>query len=148
MASSDSYVPLLPPGHMAEARIKDFISKFYAVSDDPSKNEEWVDYFLPDAVVIIGDKSAKAVDEIRQLRQSMWERVKSRRHRPGKVFPASFDGTNEGVEGTTIEYMIQGSADFVMKHGEKQEVSWAGHAILNEVQGILKYRYYQVYLRG
>ncbi|XDG01554.1 hypothetical protein ABKA04_001169 [Annulohypoxylon sp. FPYF3050] len=113
MTSSDSYVPLLPPGHTAEARIKDFVSKFYAVSDDPSKNEEWVDYFLPDAVVIIGDKSAKATDEIRQLRQ-----------------------------------MIQGSADFVMKHGEKQEVSWAGHAILNEVQGILKYRFYQVYLRG
>ncbi|KAI1089644.1 hypothetical protein F5B19DRAFT_466224 [Rostrohypoxylon terebratum] len=147
MASSNDYVPLLPPGRAVGARIKEFISRFYAVSDDPSRNEEWVDFFLPDAVVIIGDKSAKATDEIRRLRQSMWERVKSRRHRPGKVFPASFSGTDECDE-TAIEYMIQGSADFVTNDDEQQAVSWAGHAILNEVQGILKYRFYHVYLQG
>ncbi|KAI2470444.1 hypothetical protein F4781DRAFT_430459 [Annulohypoxylon bovei var. microspora] len=146
MTPSDDYVPIFPP-HVADERTKDFIARFYAVSDDPSRNEEWVDYFLPDAVVIIGDKSAKGTDEIRRLRQSMWEGTESRRHKPGKVFPASFGGADNSEE-ITIEYMLRGSLDLVTKNGEQQAVSWAGHAVLNEVQGMLKYRLYQVYLRG
>ncbi|KAI1213221.1 uncharacterized protein F4807DRAFT_410181 [Annulohypoxylon truncatum] len=147
MASSSGYVPILPSDSAVNERIKSFMEKFYAISDDPSKNEEWVDYFLPDAVVIIGDRSAKGTDEIRQLRQGMWERTKSRRHKPGKVFPATFGGADEG-EGMTIEYMLQGSVDFVLKNGEQKAVSWAGHAVLNDAQGRLKYQFYQVYLRG
>ncbi|KAI0883651.1 uncharacterized protein GGS22DRAFT_167617 [Annulohypoxylon maeteangense] len=75
----------------------------------------------------------------------MWEEMESRRHKLGKVFPASFGAADER-EGI-IEYMLQGSVDFITKNGERQAVSWAGHAILNEVEGGLKYRLYQVFLR-
>ncbi|KAI1458346.1 hypothetical protein F4805DRAFT_425391 [Annulohypoxylon moriforme] len=146
MASSDNYTPILPSNHSANKKIKDFIERFYAVSDDRSKNEEWVNYFLPDATVIIGDRSAKGTDEIRRLRHGMWEDTELRLHRPEKVFPASFDEVNE-CEGD-IEYMLQGLVYLISKNGKQRAVSWAGRAVLNEVQGTLKYRFYQVFLRG
>ena len=62
MTSPHSYTPAFPSDHTLYWRVEYFIAKFYAVSDDPSKNEEWVDYFLPDATVIIGDKLAKGTE--------------------------------------------------------------------------------------
>ncbi|KAI1144455.1 hypothetical protein F5Y05DRAFT_407847 [Hypoxylon sp. FL0543] len=145
MASSNSYVPAFPSDHAVDQRVKDFIARFYATSDDPSKNEEWVDYFLPNAVLILGDKSAKGTDEIRRLRQGMWEHVERRRHAPEKVFPASFGGV-DGSEGIAAEYMLHGSLEMAMKSGERQMVAWAGRAVLKEGGGKLKYQFYQVYL--
>lgn len=74
----------------------------------------------------------------------MWEQVETRRHRLEKVFPASF-GTGDSEE-DVIEYMLHGSLGLVMKNGEQQTVSWAGRAVLKEVDGQLKYKVYQVYL--
>ncbi|KAI0841513.1 hypothetical protein F5Y06DRAFT_259684 [Hypoxylon sp. FL0890] len=145
MAFFHNYVPAFPSDHAVDESVKDFIARFYATSDDPLKNEEWVDYFLPNAVVIIGDKSAKGTDEIRRLRQGMWEQVENRKHKPEKVFPASFGGS-AGSEEIAAEYMLHGSLDLVTKNGEQQIVSWAGHAILKEAEGKLKYQLYQVYL--
>lgn len=81
------------------------------------------------------------------MRQSMWEQVESRRHKPEKVFPASFGGSG-GDDGTAVEYMLHGSLDLLTKNGEQQAVSWAGHAVLGEVEGKLKYKLYQVYLHA
>ncbi|KAI2630810.1 hypothetical protein GGR54DRAFT_635417 [Hypoxylon sp. NC1633] len=144
MASSGSYTPAYPTDRAVDERVKDFVSSFYATSDDPSKNEEWVDYFLPDAVVTIGEKSARGTEQIRQFRQGMWEQVKTRRHKPEKVFPASFGGA--GADGDAVEYMLHGSVDIVTKTGEQQALTWAGRAILKEVDGRLKYELYQVYI--
>ncbi|KAI1106317.1 hypothetical protein F4804DRAFT_301539 [Jackrogersella minutella] len=145
--TSNNYVPIFPSDHAIDEKVKDFIARFYAVSDDPTKNEEWVDCFLPDAVIILGDNSAKGAEDIRRLRQGMWEQTEARRHKPEKVFPASFGGNDgAGGEGTVIEYTLLGSLDLTTKIGEQRAVSWAGHAILREVQGKLKYQFYQVYL--
>ncbi|XXG96636.1 hypothetical protein Hte_002924 [Hypoxylon texense] len=145
MASS-SYVPAFPSDHAVDEKVKGYIANFYATSDDRSKNEEWVDYFLPDAVVIMGDKSAKGTEEIRRLRQGMWEQVESRRHKPEKAFPGSFGGAGGGGDGVAAEYMLHGSLDLVTKSGEQQAVTWAGRAVLRDTDGKLKYQLYQVYL--
>ncbi|KAI1374531.1 hypothetical protein F4677DRAFT_160124 [Hypoxylon crocopeplum] len=144
MVSSNDYMPAFPINHALDERVKTFISNFYATSDDPSKNEEWMNYFLPDAVVIMGDKSATGTEQIRQLRQGMWEQVKTRKHKPEKVFPASFGEPGDGR--IAAEYMLHGSLDLVTKNGEQQAVSWAGRAVLTNVEGILKYKLYQVYI--
>ncbi|KAI1759510.1 hypothetical protein GGR53DRAFT_471260 [Hypoxylon sp. FL1150] len=147
MASS-TYTPAFPSDRAVDDKIKSYIANFYATSDDRSKNEEWVDYFLPDAVVIMGDKAAKGTQEIRQLRQGMWELVESRRHKPEKVFPATFEGTGADGDGDGVaaEYMLHGSLDLVMKTGESSAISWAGRAVLRDVDGKLKYQLYQVYM--
>lgn len=64
MMASSTYAPVFPSDHTVDDRFKNYIAKFYATSDDRSKNEEWVDYFLPDAVVIMGDKSAQGTEGI------------------------------------------------------------------------------------
>ncbi|KAI1490625.1 hypothetical protein F5X96DRAFT_669498 [Biscogniauxia mediterranea] len=147
-SSSDCYRPVFPTNIPVSDRVKDFIASFYAASDDPSRNEEWVEYFAADAVLVMGDKTAKGTEQIRRLREGMWEKVKSRRHRLEKVFPASF---GPGRKGEEHEYMICGSADFVMKSGEDDVASatWAGRAVLTDVDGgRLKYAFYQVYIHS
>ncbi|KAI0180984.1 hypothetical protein GGR52DRAFT_13921 [Hypoxylon sp. FL1284] len=145
--SASSYVPTFPSDRAVDEKMRDYMANFYAISDDRSKNEEWVDHFLPDAVLVMGDKSAKGTDEIRRLREGMWEQVGSRRHKPEKVFPASFGGADaDNGDGAAAEYMLHGTLDLVLKNGEARAVSWAGHAVLtSDAEGKLKYKLYQVY---
>ncbi|KAI0456124.1 hypothetical protein F5B21DRAFT_162128 [Xylaria acuta] len=139
------YAPTYPTNMAVDERFKKFISSFYAVSDDPSKNEEWVDYFTPLAYVIMGDKRAWGEDEIRKLREGMWENVKSRKHKLEKVFPATFE-RNELDPGWQFECMLHGTVDYEMKNGEKAHAQWAGHASIVDEDG-LKLRCYDVYIR-
>lgn len=63
MGTSD-YEPTFPAGAttVVDGRLEAFVSNFYAVSDDPTKNEEWVSYFAPDAVLVMGDKMARGAE--------------------------------------------------------------------------------------
>ncbi|OTB08343.1 hypothetical protein M426DRAFT_316967 [Hypoxylon sp. CI-4A] len=149
MSPLDSYVPEFPSNYPAGNKIKDFVAKFYAISDDPSKNEEWVDYFLPDATVIMGEKSATGTEDIRRFRQGMWEVVATRNHAVTKAFPGAFGGGIAGDnndQADRIEYMLVGTLNLLLKTHERQDISWAGHAVLREVDGKLKYEYYRVYM--
>lgn len=56
------YAATYPTNMAIDERFKRFISSFYAVSDDASRNEEWVAYFTPLAYVIMGDKRARGED--------------------------------------------------------------------------------------
>ncbi|KAI1074348.1 hypothetical protein F5B20DRAFT_441282 [Whalleya microplaca] len=140
-SSLSSYAPAIPSDVVVDDRTRDFVSRFYAVADDPGKNEEWVGYFAPGAVLVMGDKSAEGIEQIRQLRQGMWDKVKARKHKPEKLFLASFK------PGET-EWMLYGSLDLTTKDGKKQAISWAGRAVVKEIEGQLKYTFYQVYLHS
>ncbi|KAI0024737.1 hypothetical protein F4780DRAFT_552097 [Xylariomycetidae sp. FL0641] len=141
MADLTGYHPLYPTDVPTGEELKGFIANFYQISDDPTKNEEWVDSFFPDAECIMGDTVARGIDEIRKLRKGMWDVVSSRRHRPMSVFPASF-GDDEN-----IEYMLHGDLHMETKDGMHALVAWAARAVLRkDPQGKLKYASYQVYL--
>ncbi|KAK7754231.1 hypothetical protein SLS62_003808 [Diatrype stigma] len=167
----DSYDPLFPIRSSSSSssraapaadddndKLKAFIAGFYAASDDPGRNDDWLSYFAPDAVLIMGDKVVRGTEGIREFRRGMWENVRSRKHRPTKVFPASFPspssspetGTGAGTAKTAaVEYMLHGSLDLELKSGDISTVAWAGRAVLEEVPGgggALKYALYQVYM--
>ncbi|KAI1659560.1 hypothetical protein F4813DRAFT_336873 [Daldinia decipiens] len=148
MAASDDYTPLFPIDHPVDGKVKNFISQFYAISDDRSRNEDWVKSFLPDATIIIGDKMAVGTENIRHLRKGMWEGVQARKHRPLAVYPAVFYPETAYDEGEkpAIQYMIEGTLISTGEKLETREITWAARAILKEEQGELKYKLYQVYL--
>lgn len=131
-----------------DERLRKFISVFYAISDDRSRDDEWLGCFAADALLVMGDKKAKGSQEIRDLRVSMWETVKSRKHTLDKVFPATFE-PNAGEAASLLieyEYMLHGRAELELQNGgEKSTAHWAGRAILRDVEGELKYVLYQVY---
>ncbi|KAI0542268.1 hypothetical protein GGR58DRAFT_453327 [Xylaria digitata] len=139
------YAAIYPTNVVVDERLKNFIPAFYAISDDPSRNDEWVNCFTPDASLIMGDKRARGIEEIRTLRESMWEKIKSRRHKLDKVFPNAFELPEHESE-RRFEYMLHGSVDLELKGGEKLAGQWAGRAILREDEGELKYAFYQVYI--
>lgn len=86
----------------------------------------------------------------------MWEKVRSRRHRPLKVFPASFspsppspatDLPGTGAGAGLLEYMLHGTLDLGLKSGDVSKMTWAGRAVLKESGGgELKFALYQVYM--
>jgi hypothetical protein len=61
MASSD-YNPVFPSTTAADDKIRTFVSEFYWTSDDASKDDEWLEYFLPDAVAILGPDTFTGID--------------------------------------------------------------------------------------
>ncbi|KAI1282425.1 hypothetical protein F5Y07DRAFT_352519 [Xylaria sp. FL0933] len=140
------YTATYPTGGITvDERVKAFISAFYAVSDDPERNDEWADYFVSDASLVMGDKKASGIEEIRALRKGMWETIKSRRHKLHKVFPAVF-GPPEHEHEKRFEYMLYGTVDLELKSGEAITGQWAGRAVLRDGEGGLHYTFYQVYI--
>lgn len=53
------YEVAYPTNITVDPSVKDFITRFYQVSDDPERNEEWVDFFAEDASVRIGNNAAE-----------------------------------------------------------------------------------------
>ncbi|KAI1126680.1 hypothetical protein F5Y10DRAFT_244353 [Nemania abortiva] len=139
------YATTYPTNVAVDERVKEFISAFYAISDDPSKNSEWVDYFAPDALLVMGDKRARGIEEIQELRENMWEKVESRKHKLDKMFPAAFE-PSEPEHGWRFEYMLYGSVDLELKSAQKVAGQWAARAVLTNHEDKLKYTVYQVYI--
>ncbi|KAI0118788.1 hypothetical protein GGR51DRAFT_554477 [Nemania sp. FL0031] len=139
------YAAIYPTNVIVDERTKGFISAFYAISDDPSRNDEWVGCFAPDAVLVMGDKQARGIEDIRELRGSMWEKTKSRKHKLEKVYPSTF-GQSKPESEWKFEYMLHGLVDLELRTTEKVAGQWAARAILTNHEGKLKYTLYQVYL--
>ncbi|TKA70184.1 hypothetical protein B0A49_02719 [Cryomyces minteri] len=132
-----SYTFDLPSGVQFDAALKEFFEEFYAISDTPDAHEKYAQSFTKDAKVIMASKHVHGYDEILALRQGMWEKVASRKHKPLKVFPY---GSNAD------EVMLFGSVDYGLKDGRSASVDWAGRAHLVKVDGKVKMDFYQVYL--
>lgn len=53
-----TYNPTYPTNVPVDAGIKEFISTFYAVSDTPGKNLEWLDFYRDDATLVMAKAEA------------------------------------------------------------------------------------------
>jgi hypothetical protein len=136
---SSSYTSSYPetPFNPAYAQ---FFSSFYRISDTPDAHSQYVDQFTPDATLIMASKRCEGSDAILALRKGMWEKVKSRKHTPTKIFPF---GPN------SHEVMIFGTVDYVMKEGDRNvSVDWAARACLVQEGEVVRMGFYQVYLVG
>lgn len=168
-----NYSPAYPTDVQVDAGVKEFITKFYGVSDTPGKNQEWLDFFRDDATLVMalqeasgktGEFLALAPSEpnspittgtdILKVREGMWEKVQARRHTVYQVFPATFAGAEaEGSGGDEeVELMLYGDVVYRLKgsaDGEETKVDWAGRARLRRAAGggEWKFAYYRVYLQ-
>lgn len=78
--------------------------------------------------------------EILAVRQSMWEKVEQRAHKPLKVFPYG--------SGSSDEAMLFGTVMYLLKTGEKEVAEWSAYAHFtkdHDGDG-LKLDFYQVYI--
>lgn len=53
-----NYHPAYPTNVQVDAGVKDFITKFYEVSDTPGKNQEWLEFFHDDATLVMALQEA------------------------------------------------------------------------------------------
>lgn len=53
-----NYSPAYPTDVQVDAGVKDFITKFYGVSDTPGKNLEWLEFFHDDATLVMALQEA------------------------------------------------------------------------------------------
>lgn len=53
-----NYSPAYPTNVQVDAGVKEFITKFYGVSDTPGKNQEWLDFFHDDATLVMALQEA------------------------------------------------------------------------------------------
>ncbi|EXJ82157.1 hypothetical protein A1O1_08226 [Capronia coronata CBS 617.96] len=133
-----TYKGQTPASVPVDPRIVSFFENFYALSDNPTTHEEYVQTLTADADYIMGTKKVKGRDDILTARKGLWSGpVKTRKHKLEKIFPFGKDSN---------EVMVYGSVDYGLKNGKEVSVEWAGRAIFVEEQGTLKMSFYQVYL--
>jgi hypothetical protein len=126
------------PGTSFSPSYKRFFESFYQISDSADAHSQYVDQFTPDATLIMASKRCEGSDEILALRKGMWEKVKSRKHTPTKIFPFGEDSD---------EVMLFGRVEYVMKEGDREAgLDWAARARLVEEGGVVRMAFYQVYL--
>lgn len=53
-----NYSPAYPTNVQVDAGVKEFITKFYGVSDTPGKNQEWLGFFRDDATLVMALQEA------------------------------------------------------------------------------------------
>jgi hypothetical protein len=51
----DTYTPVYPSNVSVELGIKEFVSKFYEISDRPDMDDAWVAFFADGATLIMGN---------------------------------------------------------------------------------------------
>ncbi|KAL2181769.1 uncharacterized protein P884DRAFT_274231 [Thermothelomyces heterothallicus CBS 202.75] len=142
------YEPWYPSNVAIESFVQEFITRFYQISDDPGRDEEWVNCFDARATVTIGNEVARGEQEIRKMRKRMWKDVEARKHRVAKVFPGSFSAEVAAMH--EAEYMLFGAVAYRMKDGKGDAVArWAGHAQLKRDSVTAPWRmvFYRVYLQ-
>ncbi|KAL2201385.1 hypothetical protein P885DRAFT_65639 [Corynascus similis CBS 632.67] len=142
------YEPWYPSNIATDSSVKEFVTRFFQVSDDAGRDEEWVELFDEGATVIIGNDEAKGRADIRKLRKRMWKDVEERKHRVVKVFPANF--TAEVASLNEVEYMLFGAVAYRLREGKGEAVAgWAGHAQLKRDSLTAPWRivFYRVYIQ-
>jgi hypothetical protein len=55
------YEPAYPSNNPVDASVQGFITRFFEVSDDPDRDDEWVGFFEEDAALTMGRDVARGV---------------------------------------------------------------------------------------
>jgi hypothetical protein len=58
----DPLYPIASTSNEDEESVRQFISRFFEISDDPARDEEWVGSFTEGAVLFMGDKVARGTE--------------------------------------------------------------------------------------
>ncbi|EEA27633.1 hypothetical protein TMatcc_004070 [Talaromyces marneffei ATCC 18224] len=114
------------------------MSSFYTTSDNPTAHDEYANFFMKSATLIMGGKRADGFDDILAFRKSIWTSVLSRKHVVAKIF-----------FGQDNDMMLYGTVTYVMKHdpeGKDVKIDWAARAEFEDGLEGPRMRYYQVYL--
>lgn len=121
---------------VSNKQLKSFVESFYKQSDTkpPIEGDEYVNYFTPEATLIMGANLAKGSEEIRQMRQKIWANISIRRHVVDNV---------AAVNDTDV--LLNGNVDYVLNDGSSSTKSWAAY-IEFESPAQEKMKYYRVYI--
>lgn len=56
---TSNYSPVLPVDYKDDHGIKEFIAKFFRISDDPEQNEAWVDYYRDNGTFVLNNTTSQ-----------------------------------------------------------------------------------------
>ncbi|KAL9626306.1 MAG: hypothetical protein Q9204_007412 [Flavoplaca sp. TL-2023a] len=123
---------------LSDSQVRQYLRKFYYISNDISLDKEWGDLFTEDGVYIMGNKKAKGPEAIRKLRKKLFEDIPSRDHSPIKIF-------SHGNHDDDTELMILGTVGWTYHAGHGHEGDWAAHVKLHKGEdGMVRCAYYQI----
>lgn len=149
MAIVNPNYPMIP----FDPAFKSFLNLFYLLTDAPSENEKYVQCFTPGALVVLGTKAIRGREGnlkkvqnfeivnhsvgIHTLRNSMWDTIKQRTHRPEQVFPY---GANSNMA------MVYGTVGYVFKDDSIKTADWSARCDFVKIEDRVYLDRYQVYL--
>ena len=143
---TSNYSPVLPVDYKDDHGIKEFIAEFFRISDDPEKNEAWVDFYHDNGTFVLNNTTSQGREDIRKARSAMWDQVAERKHEVEKAVPARFP-CPKGED--CLDLTLFGKVHQTLKSGDTRSVDWVSHGRLKRQEGSndrWQFAYYRVYL--
>ncbi|KAK8035471.1 hypothetical protein PG993_010466 [Apiospora rasikravindrae] len=162
MAAPSGYTPEFPSTFPPTDKLRDFIPSFFQLSDDATKNEEWVGYFYPDATVIMGEDEAQGTESEYLRRESSYNRAVGIRRRLCPMAIAheltsprcqgfvNFEAgsSREPDEEGERNFMLKGEVEYRLKTGETKAARWTAYAKVKEDHDRIRFAYYKVEIQA
>ncbi|KAL8779158.1 MAG: hypothetical protein Q9213_007084 [Squamulea squamosa] len=123
---------------LSDAEVRQYLRKYFYISNDISLDKEWGELFTEDGVYIMGNRKATGREAIRTLRKKLYEEIPQRDHSPVKIF-------SHGNHHDDTEMMILGTVGWTYHEGHSHAGDWAAHVKLHKGEdGVLRCKYYQI----
>ncbi|KAL8728478.1 MAG: hypothetical protein Q9166_005376 [cf. Caloplaca sp. 2 TL-2023] len=123
---------------LSDREVRQYLRKYFYISNDISLDTEWGDLFTEDGVYIMGNRKATGREAIRKLRKKLYDEIPQRDHSPVKIF-------SHGNHHDDTELMILGTVGWTYHAGHDHAGDWAAHCKLHKGDdGVLRCKYYQI----
>ncbi|KAL8686135.1 MAG: hypothetical protein Q9224_005542, partial [Gallowayella concinna] len=123
---------------LSDHDVRQYLRKFYYVSNELSLDTEYGDLFTEDGVYIMGSRKATGRQAIRALRKKSYDEIPQQDHHPLKFF-------SHGNHHDDTEMMILGDVTWTYHAGHTHAGDWAAHIKLQKGDdGVLRCKFYQL----
>ncbi|KAG7005907.1 hypothetical protein G7Y79_00017g042890 [Physcia stellaris] len=123
------------PQTIKDPAIKEFIEKYYEISNTGYAHDDYAALFTPDGEFWMNGKKAKGYDEIKSLYRAIWAHVPNRDHKPINIYTHGDDEKH---------LMVHGDVTYKHHHGHETAADWAALMVLAKDESGYKVAKYHI----
>ncbi|KAL8924490.1 MAG: hypothetical protein Q9172_002655 [Xanthocarpia lactea] len=106
------------PDTIDDPKVREFMSHFYATSNDGSDHEGFADMFTDDGEYSMNDRSAKGRQEIINMRRGLFSHIPTRDHTPHQIYTHGSD---------QLQLMARGHIQYKHHMGHERDTEWGAY---------------------
>lgn len=121
-------------------RVLSTLRGFYTVADDPTRLDDFVGHWTPGGIFIMGASKSVGHGAILEfITKGVDGPVKARKHQVERTYVSQMD---------RLDVTVVGTVQYILRNGKKVDLDFATRVKFVDVEGVLKFDFYQTFLVG